>query len=185
VTSYTDYGGQRASLDFMNSYTPTRYVYDTYIYIPSSYLTEIANIEMDMNHVLANGETVILGTQCAHGSKTFEYTFVGTVDGKYGTHWLPSNIPCDPQAWADDTWHHVQIATEHDASGNVTYDWVRLDNGATMNFQNSSGGALTVASEESLGWTKGILLLNFQLDGSSGGSGSVVAYVDELQILTW
>ena len=59
------------------------------------------------------------------------------------------------------TWHHVQIASHRDDKGNVSYDWVNLD-GAHSEFVNA-----TVNSAEALGWQKGTLLINFQLDGAN------------------
>jgi hypothetical protein len=126
-----------------------------------------------MNHVMADGRTVILGTQCAAGSGTFEYTLVSN-----STHWHASNIPCNPKKWSANTWHHVQIASHHDSSGNVTYDWVNID-GTSTNFENATG-----PSAESLGWAMGDLLLNFQLDGA-GADGSMTAYIDEMTIHRW
>jgi hypothetical protein len=170
--TYSDHGGEIYHLSFGKDTTVSNFVYDTYIYLPEP--SQIENVEMDMNHVMADGRTVILGTQCAAGSGTFEYTLVSNS----GTHWHASNIPCNPKKWTANTWHHVQIASHHDNSGNVTYDWVNLDGTAT-NFENATG-----PSAEKLGWELGDLLLNFQLDGVGAG-GSMTAYIDELTIHRW
>jgi hypothetical protein len=169
--TYSDHGGEIYHLSFGKDTTVANFVYDTYIYLPDP--SQIENVEMDMNHVMADGRTVILGTQCAAGSGTFEYTLVSN-----STHWHASNIPCNPKKWTANTWHHVQIASHHDNAGVATYDWVNIDGTAT-NFKNATG-----PSVESLGWETGDLLLNFQLDGA-GASGSMTAYIDEMTVHRW
>jgi hypothetical protein len=169
--TYTDGGGEIYHLSFATDTTATHFVYDTYIYLVNP--AQVENIEMDMNQVMSNGQTVILATQCAGGSKTWEWTVV-----KNGTHWKPSNIPCDPKKWTANTWHHVQIATHRDDAGNVTHDWIGLD-GVTTNFQNAVG-----PSAENLGWPTGDLLLNFQVDGQ-GSSGAITVYIDEMTVERW
>jgi hypothetical protein len=170
--TYARLGGVRWHLSFAKDTSATHFVYDTYVYIVDP--TQVANIELDMNQVMADGRTVILGTQCSVYSKTWEYTLVAG-----GTHWHPSNIPCNPQSWAAKTWHHVQIATHRDDKGNVSYDWVNFD-GTHSEFQNATGN-----SAEGLGWAKGTLLINFQLDGASKDSGTIKAYIHELTVLRW
>jgi hypothetical protein len=169
--TYSGSGGEIYHLSFAHDTTATHFVYDTYIYFTDP--SQVQNIELDMNQVTSDGKTVILATQCASGSGTWEWTAVSNG----GTHWHPSNIPCNPKKWTANTWHHVQIATHRDDSGNVTHDWISLD-GTTSNFQNAVG-----PSAEGLGWAMGDLLLNFQIDGA--GSGSVTAYIDEMTIYRW
>ena len=168
--TYSDNGGELYYLPFGTDTTATHFVYDTYVYLVDP--SQIQNIEMDMNQVMSNGQTVILSTQCASGSGTWEYT---TVSGS--AQWNPSNILCNPQAWTANTWHHVQIASHRDPTGVATYDWVNLD-GILSNFQDASG-----ASALSLGWPAGDLVLNFQLDGA--GNGSMTVDIDQLTIYRW
>ena len=170
--NYAAHGGEIFHLSFAKDVHVANFVYDTYIYLVDP--TEVMNVEMDMNQVMADGRTVIFGTQCAGGSGSFEYTLV--TNGK--THWHASNIPCDPRKWSPNTWHHVQIASHRDDAGNVGYDWVTLD-GVTTKFKNATGN-----SAESLGWPKGDLLINFQLDGAHA-SGTITAYLDQLTIHRW
>jgi hypothetical protein len=170
--TYSRLGGVRWHISFAKDTNATHFVYDTYVYVDDP--TQLANIEMDMNQVMSDGRTVIFGTQCSVYSKTWEYTFISN-----GTHWHPSNLPCNPQSWAPRTWHHVQIASHRDGEGNVTYDWVNLD-GAHSEFANA-----TVNSAEALGWQKGTLLINFQLDGASKESGTVTAYVHDVTVVRW
>ena len=171
--SYSDHGGEIYHLSFGRDALATHFVYDVNVYLTDPSQTQ--NIEMDMNQVIADGQTVILGTQCAGGSGTWEYTTTSSS----GTHWSKSNIPCDPTKWLANTWHHIQIATHHDATGLVTYDWVNVD-GTYSDFQNATG-----ISALSLNWAAGDLLLNFQLDGASPASGSATVYTDQLQIYRW
>jgi hypothetical protein len=170
--TYSGHGGEIYHLSFAKDPNAHNFVYDTYIYLTDP--SQIMNIEMDMNQVISDGRTVILATQCAGSTGTFEYTTVSST----GTHWHKSNIVCDPRKWTANVWHHIQIATHRDDSGNVTYDWVNLD-GVTTNFLNASG-----PSAEALGWGAGVLLLNFQIDGANT-SGTVTAYLDQLTVHRW
>ena len=81
--------------------------------------------------------------------------------------------------WSANTWHHIQIASHRDSSGNATYDWVGVD-GKYTDFQNATG-----ADALSLGWAKGDLLINFQIDGASKSSGSNTIYTDKLIVYRW
>ena len=171
--NYSGHGGEIYHLSFGLDTIATHFVYESYIYIVDP--TQIQNIEMDMNHVMADGRTVILGTQCANGSKSWEFTKVANG----GTHWYASNIPCDPRSWTPNTWHHVQIASHHDSNGVATYDWVNVD-GVTTSFQNATG-----PSVESLGWQKGDLLINFQLDGYNKTTGAITVYTNKMAMYRW
>jgi hypothetical protein len=170
--TYSSRGGERWHLAFAKDTESTHFVYDTYIFIVDP--TQVANIELDMNQVMSNGKTVIFGTQCSTYSKTWEYT-VNTG----GSHWVPSNIACNPRTWTANTWHHVQIASHRDSNGYVTYDWVNVD-GTHNVFINAKGD-----SARSLGWGKGTLLINFQLDGANKDGGTIQAYAHELTVLRW
>ncbi len=171
--NYSGYGGEIYHLSFANDTVSTHFIYDAYVYVADP--AQLGNLEMDMNQVLADGRTVIFGTQCSSYSKTWEYTEVANG----GTHWYASNIPCNPQKWAANTWRHIQIASHRDAAGNVTYDWVGVD-GVYTDFQNATGN-----SALSLGWAHGVLLLNFQIDGALKTSGAETIYTDKLQIYRW
>jgi hypothetical protein len=171
--SYSDHGGEIYHISFANDTTATHFVYDAYVYLTDP--SQVENIEMDMNQVMADGRSVILGTQCSGYSGTWDFTTV--YNG--GSHWSVSNIPCNPTKWTANTWHHVQIATHRDSNGVATYDWVNVD-GTYSDFQSASG-----ASALSLGWPAGDLLVNFQLDGASAETGSATVYTDQLQIYRW
>jgi hypothetical protein len=171
--TYSDYGGERWSLSFGSDASATHFVYDTYIYFVDP--SQVQNVEMDVDQVMANGETVTFGTQCASGSKTWEYV----VMDNGSPHWTPSNIPCNPTTWTANTWHHVQIGVHRNSNGVVTHDWVNLDSTHSV-FRNATG-----SGTQTLGWTLGDLLTNFQLDGYNAGSGSITSYVHEMTIYYW
>jgi hypothetical protein len=85
--------------------------------------------------------------------------------------------PCNPAKWTRNAWHHIQLQTSRDDSGNVTYHSVWFD-GVEQPINK------TVNSEFSLGWALGCLVVNFQVDGR-GTSGADTVYVDNLKISRW
>jgi hypothetical protein len=170
--TYSKHGGVRWHVSFAKDANATHFVYDTYVYIVNP--SQVANLELDMNQVMPNGKTVIFGTQCSSYTKTWEYTYVSG-----GAHWKSSNVACNPKNWAAKSWHHIQIASHRNSSGVATYDWVNVD-GTHSVFKNA-----TVNAAESLGWAKGDLLINFQMDGANAGSGSITAYIHKMTIFRW
>jgi hypothetical protein len=171
--SYWHYGGEIYHLSFANDRYATHFVYDTYVYLANP--SQIQNLELDMNQVMSNGKTVILGTQCSSISKTWEWVY----QTYNHPHWHTSNIACNPKTWAAYKWHHVQIAMHRSSTGVVTHDWVKLD-GVVHYFQNATASAAL-----SLGWAEGVLLVNVQFDGASSGNGSIKAYFDKLAVYRW
>jgi hypothetical protein len=171
ATSYTDLGGERYYVSFGNDAVSTNFAYDAMIWIASG--SQISNLEMDTNQVIANGDTVIYGVQCDGVSGTWDYTEnSGTPEVPVDT-WIHSNAPCNPSNWGTNQWHSVQMSYSRDANGNVTYSSVTLDGvEATIN--------ATVPSAFALGWNP-TLLTNFQIDGL-GASGSSTVYLDDLTI---
>jgi hypothetical protein len=174
--SFANLGGQIFHTTFGADPNATHFIYDAQLWLTNP--AGIANIEMDMNQVMANGNTVIYGVQCDGHSGTWDYTLnAGTPAAPIDT-WQHSNAACPlPSTWAPNTWHHVQIAYSRDSAGNVTYDSVVLD-GAESDFVNAAGN-----SAFTLGWGS-TLLTNFQIDGL-GSVGSVTAYLDNLTVYRW
>ena len=169
--SYSDKAGERYSLTFNHNTEVTHFVYDTYVYIEEP--SQLANLELDMNQVMSNGKTVIFAFQCSSYAGAWEYS---TISGN-SPHWHSTGLSCNPKNWAAKTWHHVQIASHRDSSGNVTYDWVNLD--GTYKQVNKGGyGAID------LHWAAGDLNLNFQLDGATS-RGTMQVYADKLTIHYW
>jgi hypothetical protein len=171
--TYSNHGGERWFLSFGNDVNASHFVYDTYIYLVDP--SQVQNLELDINQVTPNGETVIFATECASGSKTWEYTIVK--DGK--DEWVNSNVGCDPTTWAAKKWHHVQIAAHRDSKGVVTHDWVDVDS-QHSDFRDAVG-----AASQKLGWPVGDLVINFQLDGNDSGKGEITSYVHDLTVYRW
>jgi hypothetical protein len=174
-TKFFNDGGQLYHVSFGDDETSTHFLYDNWIYLTAS-ASSIANIEMDMNQVMSNGNTVIYGFQCDGWSGTWDYTKnAGTPTHGIDT-WVHSKASCNVKNWSRNTWHHVQINYSRDESGNVTYSSVVLD-GIEQQIN------ATVPSAFALGWAP-TLLTNFQLDGSVV-QGSSAVYIDQLTISRW
>jgi hypothetical protein len=96
--TYSDRAGERWSNSFANDTESSNYVLDVYVFLPKP--SEIKNLEMDINQVAPNGETIIMSTQCSGTHGLWEYgDTVNNVD-----HWLLSNLPCNPERWAANVW---------------------------------------------------------------------------------
>ena len=172
---YRNSAGERWWTSFGADKNAHNFLYDVYIYLDST-ATDIANIEMDMNQVIGNGQTIIYGFQCDGYTNTWDYTTNAGSPENPTDQWVHSSVPCNPRNWTRNTWHHVQIAYSRDDSGNVTYKYVTLD-GVQKNINE------TVPSAFALGWGP-TLLTNFQIDGL-GGYGTANAYVDKLTVYRW
>jgi len=173
-TTFSGYGGERFTVSFGDDATAQNFFYDTWLYIAKG--SSIANIEMDMNQVMPNGQTVIYGFQCAGWSNTWEYTMnKGTPTRPIDT-WVKTGKYCNPASWGTNAWHHVQISYSRDTSGKVCYKSVWLD-GVETDFYK------IVPSAFALGWGQ-TMVTNFQVDGASTSGGSVV-YMDNLVIYRW
>jgi hypothetical protein len=164
--SYTGAGGEIYHISFGDDPNVHNFVYDAYVYLGAG-SNNIANLEMDMNQVIANGNTVIFGFQCDGYSKTWDY----------GDPWVHTSAACDVAKWSTNTWHHIQIAYYRDDSGNLYFQSVWLD--GTEQVINGKQ-----AQAKALKWAAGDLLTNFQIDGL-GASGSSTVYLDKLTIYRW
>lgn len=174
-TDYSNYGGVLYSVTYGNDPNPSNFVYDAEVWIETG--SEIGNLEMDNNQVIANGDTVIYAFQCAGDTNTWDYSENAGTRNNPVVKWVPSSAPCNPATWTPDTWHHVQISYSRDDHGNVTYHSVWLDGVETPIDQ-------TVMSSFSLRWKGGDLIANFQVDGPSSG-GSSTLYLDNFTIYRW
>ncbi|MGB7353321.1 MAG: hypothetical protein WBD06_06440 [Acidobacteriaceae bacterium] len=174
VTTFSDNGNERYSASFSDDTTSTNFVYDGWVYIPSGTGT-IANIEMDMNQTMSNGETVIFGFQCDGWHGTWDYTINAGSASSPVDKWAYTSQACNPANWSRDTWHHVQVSYSHTSGGTVSYSTVWLDGvQQTLNVSGFSGF--------SLGWGPS-LVTNFQVDGK--GSGTATVYLDKLTVSRW
>lgn len=172
---YTNYGAERYWVVFGSDPAATNFLYDGWVYIarPSN---GIANLEMDLNQVMSNGDTVIYGFQCDGYSGTWDYTENAGTPKAPQDHWLNSQLGCNPRKWSTNAWHHVQVTYSRDQYGSVTYQAVWFD-GVQQDINQ------TVLSDFSLNWAV-VLLTNFQIDGY-GASGSATVYLDNLTIYAW
>jgi hypothetical protein len=170
--TYSNRGGERWHISFANDPSSTHFVFDTYVYVVNP--SQMANLELDLNQVISTGQTVIIGTQCSVYSHSWEWAYVSSGH----PHWHTSNVYCNPLSWAPKTWHHIQIGF-HRSGGVVTHDWVSFDG------KQSSFSGATSASAQSLGWAKGDLLMNIQMDGYLSGSGSITAYFHKTMYYRW
>jgi hypothetical protein len=176
ATTYSNYGGERYNVGFGKDQVSTNFVFDAELYIASP-STDIANIEMDLNQVMLNGQTVIFGFQCDAWSHTWDYTVNSGTPTSPTAHWMHSSQSCNPQKWSTNAWHHVQIQYSRDNSGNVTYKAVWLD-GVEQDLN------VTALSAFALGWGPSVNT-NFQIDGSTSTSGSSTVYLDNLTLYSW
>ena len=174
-TSFVSSGDERFYVSFGADTDATHFVYDGWVYIASP-SNDLANLEMDMNQVMANGQTVIFGVQCDGYSGTWDYTANEGTPESPSDVWLHSTAACNPRNWSTNAWHHLQTSYSRDDAGNVTYESVWLD-GAEQSLN------ATVPSAFALGWSS-TLLTNFQVDGL-GTSGSTTVYLDNLNIYRW
>jgi hypothetical protein len=71
-TGYSDWGGEIYHLTFGKDSAPENFVYDAEVWIAEG--SKIGNLEMDMNQVIPNGDTVIYGFQCDGDNGTWDYS---------------------------------------------------------------------------------------------------------------
>jgi hypothetical protein len=176
LTTYTNYGGERYSINLGGDTASTDFLLDTRIYVASPN-TDIANVELDLNQVMPNGQTVIFGFQCDGWSGTWDYTRNAGTPQKPVDQWLHSTQSCNPRRWTTNAWHHIQISYARDDSGNVTYKSVWFD-GVEQDIN------ATAPSAFALGWGPA-LLVNFQVDGATSTAGSSMIYLDNLAVYRW
>jgi len=176
ATSYSSYGGERYSVAMGDDTSATNFLWDGWVYVQNSG-ADVANIEMDLNQVIDNGQTIIMGFQCDGWSSTWDFTVNRGSATSPNDQWVHSGAYCNPHSWGVNQWHHVQIRYTRNSSGWVTYNYVALDG----NQQNIN---VTAYSAFSLGW-RPTLLANFQVDGATSGSGGSHVYLDDLTISRW
>jgi hypothetical protein len=177
VTKYSNGGNERYYTSFSDDTAATNFLYDGWVYISGSTQSKLANLEMDLNQVMPNGQTVIFGFQCDGYNGTWDVTEnAGSSPTKYVDHWIQSSAKCNPRSWSPNVWHHVQVEYSRTSTGVATYQAVWLDG-------VKSAINKTVNSAFALGWAPTIVS-NFQVDGL-GSSGSVTVYLDDLTVYRW
>lgn len=175
-TSFTNNGDERYSMNFSDDVNAKHFFYDAWVYVDSS-SSQIANIELDVNQVMANGETVLAGIQCDGWTGHWAYTANTGTASSPKPKWISlSGTTCNPRKWKQWKWHHIQYSFYRDDSGNLKYQAVWFD-GVKQSLNASAFGAAK------LGWGDTIQT-QFQVDGY-GSSGTTKVWVDNLTISRW
>jgi hypothetical protein len=168
--AYTGNGGLRYSIDFAVDTSSQNYCYDLEVAFTDP--SQVLNMELDFNQAMSDGRTVIFDCQCASVSNRWEYN-----------SWQTSMIVGNPQTWGVSTYRHIRIFWHRDATGNITtWDGVEFD-GVYKPFSQPTPPTANTA--QSLGWAVGHLVINFQIEGSSAGSGTVDAYGRNITVWRW
>lgn len=174
VTNFWGNGGERFHASFGDDTNSTNFFYDAWVYLDGS-ASKIANLEIDVNQTMANGQTAIFGFQCDGWTSTWDFTKNAGTPENPSDAWVHSGQYCNPRGWGQNTWHHVQVSYSRDDSGNVTYHSVWLDG-------KEQPINATVNSAFALGWGPS-LLTNVQIDGI--GTGAAGVYVDDITVSRW
>ncbi len=145
------------------------------MYFTSS-ASKIGNLELDINQVMANGKTLLVGVQCDGYTGHWDYTVnTGSASNVKPRWYAKSGSSCNPRNWSQNTWHHVQYNFSRDDAGTINYHSVWLDGVETKLDATAVGAA-------DLGWGP-VVNTQFQVDGV--GSGTVTVYLDNLTISRW
>ena len=172
--AYTNKAGFRFHVSFATVKAPV-FNFCTDLYVKCDDWKEVQNLEIDMNQVMPDGRTVIMGIQAATGSKSWEYTT--TPNNK--SHWNKSNIAVDPSTWQAGVWKHLRLFYSCTLDGTVTYIGIEVD-GIYTPFQNATGVSILA-----LGWKPiGLLLCNFQQEGNTA-KGTINIYAKQYQQFCW
>ena len=174
-TVYGNSGGELYHAAFADDEAATNFVYDVWMYLGPS-AANIGNLELDLNQVMPNGQTVIFGMQCDGYSLTWDYGANWTGPTSPKSTWMHSAAPCNIRSWGRNQWHHIQMSYSRTEWGVVTYHAVYVDG-------KEEPINATAPSSYALGWAP-VLLTNVQVDGL-GSSGSVTLYMDDLTIYRW
>lgn len=174
VTTFSNSGGERYYVWFDTNQTVHNFIYSVSVLLDSS-SSNIANLELDLNQVTSNGQTVIYGFQCDGYSGTWDYTKNAGTPTQFVDQWVNSSAHCNPREWSTGVWHNIKISYSRDDSGNVTYGSVWFD-GVESKIN------ATVPSSFALGWQSS-LITNFQVDGI--GSGTNIIYADQMTVEMW
>jgi hypothetical protein len=176
VTKFKNNGDERYSRNFSDDVESKNFFYDAWVYLNST-ADHLANLEMDVNQVMANGKTVLVGMQCDGWTGNWAYTVNTGSASNVKPKWVSkSGTSCNPRSWTRDAWHHVQFSFSRDDSGNIQYKSVWLDGKKTAINESAFGAA-------DLGWDPTIKT-QFQVDGY-GSDNSVTVFLDKLTISRW
>lgn len=174
-TSFSDSGDVRYSLSFSDDTSTENFFYDTWVYVTSSE-SSIGNLEFDINQTMSDGKTVMFGIVCDGYTNTWSYTVnTGSDSSPRPKHIAQNGTTCNPRAWSQNQWHHLQAYYSHDSSGYITYHSVWLD-GVESKMNE------TVFGKYALGWGT-VINTQFQVDGP--GSSHNTMYLANLDVYRW
>ena len=174
-TEFSDSGDERYSLSFSDDTSAQNFFYDAWVYVDSS-ASHIGNLEFDINQTMSNGKTVMFGIVCDGYTQHWAYTAnTGSDSNPRPRHISENGTYCNPRAWPQNTWHHLQAYYSHDHSGYITYHSVWLDG-----IESKMGQ--TVFGKYDLGWGP-VINTQFQVDGL--GSNHNTVYLANLSIQRW
>ena len=176
VTAFTNNGDHRYSVQFSDNVDAKNIFYDTWIYLTSS-ASKIGNLEFDVNQVMSNGQTVLIGFQCDGYTGKWAYNANHGSASSPKIAWVSkSGTSCNPRSWSQNKWHHVQASFYRSSGGTVTYHSIWFDGVETkLDVQQFAAADLN--------WDP-VIVTQFQVDGL-GSSGTVTAYLDSLSISAW
>lgn len=174
-SSFSNSGDVRYSLSFADDTSAQNFFYDTWVYVNSS-ASSIGNLEFDINQTMSNGNTVMFGIICDGYTNTWSYTVnTGSASSPRPRHIGQAGTHCNPRAWTQNTWHHLQAYFSHDSSGRITYHSVWFD-GVESQLNE------TVAGSYALGWGN-VINTQFQVDGL--GTNHNTVYLGNLSVHRW
>ena len=175
-TTYTYYGGELYYVSFGNDTTSSNFVYDGWVYLDNS-SGSIANLEMDMNQVMPNGETVIFGFQCDGWNGTWDYTENAGTPTAYVDHWVNSSAACNAQ-----TGLRTPGITSRSAIRAMTTAMSPINRCGSMETNSRS----TPQCLPHLLWAgRRRFSPTFRWTASSPGASSSTVYLDNLTISRW
>jgi hypothetical protein len=174
-TQFSNNGDERYSLSFSDDTSAQNFFYDAWVYVTSS-SSHIGNLEFDTNQTMSDGKTVMFGIVCDGFNSHWAYTLnTGSDSDPRPRHATKNGTYCNPRAWTQYKWHHVQAYYSHDGSGYITYHSVWLD-GTEIKIDE------TVFGKYSLEWGP-VITTQFQVDGL--GSNHNTVYLANLNISRW
>jgi len=172
---FSDSGDERYSLSFSDDISSENFFYDTWVYVTSS-SSNIGNLEFDINQTMSDGKTVMFGIVCDGYNLHWAYTAnTGSDSDPSPRHITKSGSYCNPRAWSQYKWHHLEAYYSRDSSGYITYHSVWLDGTET-------GINEKVFGKYDLGWGP-VINTQFQIDGL--GSNHATVYLANLNVSRW
>lgn len=174
-TQFSNSGDERYSLSFSDDTSAENFFYDGWFYLDGS-SNHIANLEFDINQTMPDGNTVMFGIVCDGYTLHWAYTVnTGSGSSPRPRHITQNGSYCDPRAWSQYTWHHLQAYYSRDNSGYITYHSVWLDG---TEFKMNE----TVFGKYDLGWGP-VINTQFQVDGLDSSHANV--YLANLSVFRW